>query len=137
MLSLCCQTTSRNCVIHHSCLCGPVQERWVAEARPAAKLTLTCGQAAVKMFQDMERAGPVTLSTFRPVESLIVPSDMKDLVDRMTPDQGKPTASRLGTIVYELADSRWWRWCIMHPEHPDNIIHPTRSVLPFLSTVGV
>jgi hypothetical protein len=109
-------------------VCVPSQERWIAEARPAAKLTLTCGQAAIKLFQDMERGGPVTASTFRPVESLVVPGDMKSLVEQLNPELGKPTASRLKAIVYELADNRWWLWAICHPEHPESVIHPTRSV---------
>ena len=106
-----------------------MQERWCQDCRGAAKLVIIGGEKAVTMIKEMERVGTVTGATFRAVEPVVVPEeDIMKVIGLMDPVNGKPTASRLRAVAAEVSEARWWRWCLLHPELPEDLIHKSRSV---------
>ena len=111
------------------------QDRWIQDSRAAAKLVATCGDKALGLIRDMERVGHITAATFRAVEPITTPEDLHRLVDLMDVAHGKPTSSRLRQVSAEIAESRWWRWCLLHPDIPEDVIDKSRRMLPFTCAV--
>ena len=98
------------------------------ESRAAAKLIIQCGDKGLQLFHEMEQCGRISPSTFRCCETLQVPEDMMQLCQRMDASNGKPTASKLREECSVIAERRWWSWCILHPDLPEQLVHPSRSV---------
>ena len=92
------------------------QDRWAADTRAIARVVAEMEERAIEMIKNMEAVGSVTGATFRPLEGLVVPSDMLKVIQLMSPDMGKPTASRLRQVSSEVLSSRWWKWCVLHPD---------------------
>ena len=102
------------------------------DTRAAGRLVSAVGEKALDMIRDMERVTPVTGATFRAVEPVIVPEDLRKVVELMDPVNGKPTATRLRAVAADVAEARWWRWHLQHPQMPESVIHKSRRM--YLST---
>ena len=114
------------------------QDRWAADTRAIARIVAEMEDRAIDMIKNMETAGSVTGATFRPLEGLVVPSDMMKVIQYMSPDMGKPTASRLRQVAAEVLSARWWKWVILHPDLPeDKICKERRMAHPFAFPFGV
>ena len=98
------------------------------DTRAAGRLVMAVGEKAIEMIRDMERVTSISGATFRAVEPVIVPEDLRKVVDLMDPVNGKPTATRLRAVAADVAESRWWKWHLLHPLMPEGVIHKSRRM---------
>ena len=106
----------------------PSQESWIKEHRPVAALIIEKTWLALRMVEAMERAGPVTAATFRPLQAVVHPEDLEKVIGMMDPGEAKPTSKRLRDVVRTILTDRYWTYHLTHPQMDETHIHPTRSV---------
>ena len=68
-------------------------------------------------------------------EPVLVPEDFDRVTGLMDPGLAKPTVARLRSITRDVLTARYWKWVLLHPELPDDMIHASRRVFaPTLPT---
>ena len=81
------------------------------------------------MISRMEQAGEkLSGNSFRTMEGMYVPADFTEVVSRMAAET-KPTVGRMKDIVLDVLTRRWWEWALCHPAIPEDLVHPSRSML--------
>ena len=111
-----------------------VQDAWVKNCVPLARFVVNQRDKAIKLIEEMEAVDKPTAMSFRCMESVIDPADYITVWKELDPSNGRPTVSRLKTVVTAVVRRRWWTWQILHPANRELFIHPTRSVfLPYVT----
>lgn len=109
------------------------QENWIKGMMPMVNWLLQSGSDAVEVLKRMERAvgtKRLTPHTFKVLEPLVVPEDLRNLTTEMMDETKKPTASRLRNLVKRLLRARWWNWILMNPNVPHENVHESRRMRP-------
>ena len=134
-----------NCVLHWSCIVidaavlfqtqlrfasNLLQELWVQAFNSVANVIWTVGDKAIEALLRLEAAGVVLKAgTLRACfEGLVVPSDQTAVFNSVLEYNGKPTASYLKDTAKQVRKARNWCWLILHPDLPDNLVHPSKSM---------
>lgn len=98
--------------------------------QPLAELLKQCRDRAVEVVRKMEKTKRVVPNGFKPLEGFRVPEDYDTLVtkllamaedDRINPD-------RMRKLAADILRNRWWTWILLHPEMPDDKVHPSRRM---------
>ena len=101
---------------------------WVKANTGAAYLILHTGAEGLTMITHMEGGGDrVTGNSFRILEGIYVPEDYVKIVDKVRSGDAITTA-RMREIATEVLSERWWTWVLLHPDLPDDKVHPSRSM---------
>ena len=112
------------------------QHAWVKENRAAAAYLLVTMERGVRMLRSMEEHGcRLSGGVMRVFEPVLVPEDFDRVTGLMDPGLAKPTVARLRSITRDVLTARYWKWVLLHPELPEDMIHPSRRVFaPTLPT---
>jgi hypothetical protein len=101
----------------------------VKDNRAACAFVLATQDRGIKALRDMEQAGSrLSGPVLRMLEPMQIREDFERLAGLMDPALGKPTVARMREKVREILSSRWWKWCLLHPEIPETLLHRTRSM---------
>ena len=98
---------------------------------PLAGVLLMCGDRALDVVRKLERSGKkVPATAFKIAEGLRVPADfdkvIADLLAMAADDKINP--DRLRKVTMEVLRHRWWTWHLLHPDMPNEYLHPTRRM---------
>ena len=85
------------------------------------------GLAALKNF--VSKVPTVTIHTFKCFQSILDWDWFKSAVEYM--GTSKPTVVGLTSVINKASKEQWYNWHVYHPQMPDELIHPSRS-MPFL-----
>jgi hypothetical protein len=109
-----------------------LQDTWVKATLPLAHLLNVCGERVVQMIAMMEKKKKVVPLAFKVTEGLRDPEDYDTLVTKMLAmaENDRINPDRLRHVAQDLLRKRWWHWILLHPQMPDDKVHPSRSVHP-------
>ena len=99
---------------------------------PVARWVQHCGDRACEAIGHLEEAGGLTRNAFRPMASIKHPDDFDTLALEFSQAGEDCKTTKFVKRTTALVRRRYWVWQLMHPEHPEDKIHPTRRVAPLL-----
>ena len=112
-----------------------MQANWVKANTAAGYLILHTGAEGLKMIEHMEAGGDrVSGNSFRVMEGIYVPEDYTKIVEKVRAGDNVNT-SRMREVATEVLTERWWSWVLLHPDLPEDKVHPSRRVFFCLTTV--
>jgi hypothetical protein len=99
--------------------------------RPLADLLLVCGEDGVQMLVAMEKVTrKISPWVFKCFEQFVDPADYVTVVQGVMDPSRKATAQRMKDLASKTLRERWWRWILLNPHIPADVVHPTRSMCP-------
>ena len=97
--------------------------RWL----PLARMIDTTGYTAIDGIRNFKnRRIPLSLGSFKPLEGLIGPYLAQCARYMETP---RATVAGLAKVARECQREMRWGWIVMHPDCPEELVHPSRSML--------
>ena len=108
----------------------PLQEAWIKDFTPVANVITNVGLRAVQTLEKMEKDGcHLTAGLLRRAfEGMPIPEDQDEVFSRLDKKSGKLTASMLSDFSRQVKQDRMWTWVICHPQPPESVGDPSRSM---------
>ena len=96
-----------------------------------ASVVSNVGDRAVECLQRLEDDGVHVNAGLlrRCFEGLSVPQDQREAFRRLQVKEGKTTGAAFAEICTHLKTDRMWTWLLLHPDMPEDRVHPSRRML--------